>query len=196
MSINRLVIRTEVARAGAALLRGLQGVTLKIGPDRGKITAMLGLGGGQNLLLVVLGINTDKSGKQQQNTVVVGKRGKKLKNRLEPLRARAAQTGSGGAWARSCRRTRWTSSLRGTQSSLVSEMTGRKGRWALTLPLLLLFLLLPFLLFTLLLLCLLIIFLLQIIHLLPYIILLFLLQFFLLLLLPLLTLLPRVVEDD
>ena len=110
---------------------------------------MLGLGGGQNLLLVVLGINTDKSGKQQQNTVVVGKRGKKTKNRLEPLRARAAQTGSGGAWARSYRRTRWTSSLRGTQSSLVSEMTGRKGRWALTLPLLLLFLLLPFLLFTL-----------------------------------------------
>ena len=191
MSINRLVIRTEVARAGAALLRGLQGVTLKIGPDRGKITAMLGLGGGQNLLLVVLGINTDKSGKQQQNTVVVGKRGKKLKNRLEPLRARAAQTGSGGAWARFCRQTRWKSSLRGTQSSLVSEMIGKKGRWALTLPLLLLFLL-----FTLLLLCLLIIFLLQIIHILPYILLLFLLQFFLLLLLPLLTLLPRVVEND
>jgi len=191
VSINRLVIRTEGARAGAALLRGLQGVTLKISSDRGKITAILGLGGGQNLLLVVLGINTDKSGKQQQNTVVVGKRGKKLKNRLEPLRARAAQTGSGGAWARSCRRTRWTSSLRGTQSSLVSEMIGRKGRWALTLLLLLLFLL-----FTLLLLCLLIIFLLQIIHLSPYIILLFLLQLFLLLLLPLLTLLPRVVEDD
>ena len=75
---------------------------------------MLGLGGGQNLLLVVLGINTDKSGKQQQNTVVVGKRGKKLKTTSSPcgLRALAAQTCSGGAWARSCRRTRWTSSLR------------------------------------------------------------------------------------
>ena len=45
---------------------------------------MLGLGGGQNLLLVVLGINTDKSGKQQQNTVVVGKRGKKLKTASSP----------------------------------------------------------------------------------------------------------------
>ena len=48
----------------------------KIGPDRGKITAILGLGGGQNLLLVVLFVNTN-NGKQQQNTVVSGKRGKR-----------------------------------------------------------------------------------------------------------------------
>ena len=66
-------------------------------------------------------------------------------------------------------------------------MTGRKGRWELTLPLLLLFPLI---------LCLLMTFLLQIIPLLPYILLpiLLFLQFFLLLLLPLL--LPRVVMDD
>jgi hypothetical protein len=44
-------------------------------PDRGKITAILGLGGRPNTLLDELGINTDRNGKKQQNTIVSGKRG-------------------------------------------------------------------------------------------------------------------------
>ena len=79
MSINCLVIRTEGARFGAALLPGpCRASSSKIGPDRCKITAILGLGGGQNLLLDVLCINTDNNVKKQQSTVVSGKRGKRL----------------------------------------------------------------------------------------------------------------------
>ena len=60
-------------------LHSFLGVIFQDRPRPRKITAILGLGGGQNLMLEVLGINTDKKGKQQKNTAVSGKKGKKLK---------------------------------------------------------------------------------------------------------------------
>ena len=70
------ILLNEWRARGPGGLLSFQGVTFKFATDRGKITAILGLGGGQNLLLVVLFVNTD-NGKQQQNTVVSGKRGKR-----------------------------------------------------------------------------------------------------------------------